>query len=219
MLSRKQAWRKQIKHIYRSSHDNLYKEGIYEFDGIGSGFSPTKTQSEPEMSQSQFFYLGKMWSTTGDLTKTVPKKKREVKFSNSVKVILIPKREEYSVAGIDALIWWTDADYNIFKSAAISELRDLMSLDTRIDSKTAQKILYQPPQPKINKNAENGSSNKNSSSVSPIPFEQIKQTGVSKYLEGKSSSAKSDMEKNHRAFYCGKIVDNRALHPLAFLCN
>jgi len=198
MLSRKQTWRKQVKHIYRSGHEDLYKEGINDSTSIGLGYSPTKSQSEPELSQSPYFYLGKMWSTTGDLTNPTGTKRREVKFSTAVKVVLIPQREEYCCAGLDSLIWYTDVDYTDFKTAAIAELRTLMALDKRIDSKTAQKILYQPPQPK-------------NQALYPPDSLKITDTSSIKF-------AKTDIDKSRHSI-AGKIADGRALHPLAYLCN
>lgn len=58
--------------------------------------------------------------------------------------VLIPTRDEYCKAGLDSLLWWIREDYTFFKHTAVSELRNLMLLDSRIDSKIAQLILYQP---------------------------------------------------------------------------
>lgn len=104
--------------------------------------NPIRSESEPVMSLSHISNLGRLWSTTNDLV-SKPKKK-SVKFSSAVHLVLIPTREEYCSAGLGSLMWWIDQDYSFFKQAAISELRNLMILDSRIDSKLAQIILYQP---------------------------------------------------------------------------
>lgn len=89
--------------------------------------------------------LGRLWSTTGDLESNYKPIKKSVKFGNAVHLVLIPTREEYCGAGLAEHMWWDSDDYVSFKDAAVSEIRSLMLVDDRIDCKTAQVILYQPP--------------------------------------------------------------------------
>jgi hypothetical protein len=59
-------------------------------------------------------------------------------------VLLIPTREEYDNAGLGCLMWWNSDDYSKFKDSAVTEIKNLMLVDERIDCKTAQILLYQP---------------------------------------------------------------------------
>jgi hypothetical protein len=69
--------------------------------------------------------------------------KRRVSWNNGVRVILIPRREEYEATEIGDLIWWRDVDYAGFKEGAVQELREVM-MTKQIDSKAAIAYLYQP---------------------------------------------------------------------------
>lgn len=103
---------------------------------------PHRSSSEPTLSLLNLSILGRLWSTTGDLE--IKPSRKCVRFSNSVQLILIPTRDEFCKAGLDSLLWWINEDYSTFKFAAVSELRNLMMLDSRIDCKMAQLVLYQP---------------------------------------------------------------------------
>lgn len=218
MLSEKQKWRRQVKQIYRSDSDSVYKESNAYDLGFGT---PNRSMSEPTL--VQMFYVGKMFSTTGDLiSDTNPaKKKGPVNFSNSVKVVLIPQRTEYAAAGIDELIWWGEKDYSRFKSAALSELRELMSLDKRIDSLTARRILYQPQEHKstsldigientiIPTNITGGIGVLNTDKIDSIN-KDIKQASAAKYSEYTPTiNPNKPMDKHNL----------HGVHPLAYICS
>jgi len=218
MLSRKQTWRRQVKHIHRLHPDAIYEQGRFDRD-INGGIMPTRTQSEPTF-YSQLFYSGKYWSTTGDLQapQVAPKKKKSVKFSTSVKVILIPKREEYVDAGIDSLIWWGDSDYVGFKESAVSEMRQLMALDSRIDSVAARRILYQPQGPtKLTGLA---------SEIHSVVSNSNKAKDMIIHADNKPSSSGSkpkQMNPYNSKSVVSNFADNSrqaaALHPLGYMCN
>ena len=42
-------------------------------------------------------------------------------------------------------MWWDSDDYSSFKDSAVAEIKNIMLVDDRIDCKTAQILLYQPP--------------------------------------------------------------------------
>lgn len=112
---------------------------------LSSYLPPTRSSSEPKVSLLDISNLGRMWSTNGNLDPKSKPPRRGVKFGNSTHILLIPSRDEYRQAGLGDKMWWNSADYDLFKSEAVSELRNLMMIDDRIDAKMAQNILYQPP--------------------------------------------------------------------------
>lgn len=95
--------------------------------------------------------LGKSWATTGDLhdyqnQSTIyndEKMKKKIKFSPSVRVVLIPTAIEYEEANICDLIWWKDADYRLFKQDAVQELKSFLIERPDLNAKEAIKLLYQ----------------------------------------------------------------------------
>ena len=74
------------------------------------------------------------------------KRSRRVKFNSSVvqHVILIPTVEEYRSAGLNEHLWWCNIDYKNFKECAVKELQRFLLENTRSDTKSALKMLYQP---------------------------------------------------------------------------
>ena len=65
-----------------------------------------------------------------------------VQFGNCVRVLLIPSRHEYIAAGLGALIWWEDKEYNAFKQQAFQELIDYIDCHPGIDAKEAFNCMY-----------------------------------------------------------------------------
>jgi hypothetical protein len=61
-----------------------------------------------------------------------------------VRVVLIPTVDEYKLAGLDNLMWWTSKDYKIFKASALFELKCVKKKNPNLDSKAILEILYQP---------------------------------------------------------------------------
>jgi hypothetical protein len=64
-----------------------------------------------------------------------------VNFSSSLKVVLIPSRQEYKDAGCN--LWWSSEDFSAFQDSARSEVKTL-SLHENIHPKEAKAKLYQP---------------------------------------------------------------------------
>ena len=71
--------------------------------------------------------------------------KKRVKFVPTIKLILIPSRSEYKIAGLNPLLWWTGNEFFGFQQSAHSELR-LLSTYENIGMKEARRKLYQPDQ-------------------------------------------------------------------------
>jgi hypothetical protein len=135
-MSRKQQWRRQVNVKRLAPHDFLYKEGIEERD---SGGRPVRSRSEPSIGRSLLNAagLGHVWATTGNLlwqhggddtesSLTYPpsssssagmgtanniKARRRVTYLPTVRVVLIPSRNEYREAGMAPQLWWEDVDY------------------------------------------------------------------------------------------------------------
>lgn len=145
-------------------------------------------------------------------------KKRIVRWSNGVRVVLIPTRDEYKYAGISRVIWWHNDDYSNFKSSAMKELKFAMEA-MRVDSKEARRELYQPTsddtifrQTEINLTDQEAFTSKD---------EQV-------------SNVQCDREANHIEFHGSKQLDDNAtnkaalpshgerkgpVHPLAHICG
>lgn len=67
---------------------------------------------------------------------------RNVVFNNSLRVILIPCRQEYEAAGLKSVLWWAVSDYSNFQKSASAEIISL-SNEENIDLKAARDMLYQ----------------------------------------------------------------------------
>jgi hypothetical protein len=69
--------------------------------------------------------------------------KKKVKFSNFVKIILIPTRTEYN--NLSHFLWWNEEDYKLFKISAVNELNEIVKRHHgTMTYSHASKILYQP---------------------------------------------------------------------------
>ena len=153
-MSRKQQWRRQVNIKRLAPHDFLYKEGIEERD---SGGRPVRSRSEPSIGRSLLNAagLGHVWATTGNLlwqhggddtesSLTYPpsssssssagmgtanniKARRRVTYLPTVRVVLIPSRNEYREAGMAPQLWWEDVDYTQVPSPLFFPDRDVHS--------------------------------------------------------------------------------------------
>ena len=75
--------------------------------------------------------------------------KKKVTFYNILKIYFIPI-EDYH-----CLLWWTDIDYQMFKTSSINEINELMSRHYSMEYKKAVQLLYQPGQYNICYNENN----------------------------------------------------------------
>jgi hypothetical protein len=115
---------------------------------------PARSSSEPCIGGAGFLYnlsaLGRAWATTTNLIESHPtprvetKLRKRVRYETSVRVVLIPTRDEYVEAGLQNDLWWEDTDYTVFKNSAVRELKALMTLKRLTNSKEALTLLYQP---------------------------------------------------------------------------
>lgn len=82
-------------------------------------------------------------ATTGDFFNNKIEKKRKLRFSEAVNVVLIPTVEEYRNANFADVLWWSQSSYAEFKRSALEEIKGAMR-QHRSDVKSAMKIIYQP---------------------------------------------------------------------------
>lgn len=69
---------------------------------------------------------------------------KSVTFGNTLKVVLIPTREEYrAAADLDQDLWWRRSDLVEFKAGAAAEIYALM-MGAKVSLPRARLILYQP---------------------------------------------------------------------------
>jgi hypothetical protein len=64
-----------------------------------------------------------------------------VVFSSSLRVVLVPNKQEYKEAKCD--LWWTGEDFSAFHESARSEVKTC-SMNRSVSHKEAKAILYQP---------------------------------------------------------------------------
>lgn len=92
--------------------------------------------------------VSKSWATTGDLSADCGSpcaaniRKKRIKFSPSVRVVLIPTIIEYLEANIGDLIWWSEHDFRVFKEDAVQELKEHLMKCPNDSAKQAIKNLY-----------------------------------------------------------------------------
>lgn len=92
--------------------------------------------------------VGKSWATTGDLSADCGRssaeniRKKRIKFSPSVRVVLIPTIMEYLEANIGDHIWWSEHDFRVFKQDAVQELKEHLMKCPNDSAKQAIKNLY-----------------------------------------------------------------------------
>jgi len=141
MLSKKQLWRKVItspRPVPRNDNDDPNSMDIINNDTIIDnkqnspikGVTPRKLRSA--MSLSNLSEMEKLLR---------PKEQRNIRFSATVHVCLIPTRQEMKLT-IDEL-FWKPCDYNTFKTEAVAELKALLT-SQGLTPKQAITELYQP---------------------------------------------------------------------------
>lgn len=112
-------------------------------------FPRQRTVSMKEISStSGSSSVGKSWATTGDLSGDCGRpceaniRKKRIKFSPSVRVVLIPTIMEYLEANIGDLIWWSEHDFRVFKEDAVQELKEHLKKCPNDSAKQAIKNMY-----------------------------------------------------------------------------
>ena len=88
----------------------------------GGGISHTQSFSF-ETQSAESSSIGRLWQSTGNLLFNKSKDHgeakadRSVRFKTSVKVVLIPARQDYERAELSKSLWWDQHDYEDFKSS------------------------------------------------------------------------------------------------------
>jgi len=70
--------------------------------------------------------------------------KKEVSFSDTVHVCLIPTRNMLKESKLCETLWWSNEDYVQFKSDFIQELKEMLEKFPNISPRDSVKLLYQP---------------------------------------------------------------------------
>ena len=137
MLSKKQLWRKLItspRPSLRSDGEEMETEvgdNDFQLEKTNKGANtPGKLRSA--LSLSNLSEMEKMLR---------PKEQRNIRFSATVHVCLIPTRQEMKLT-IDEL-FWKPGDYNTFKMEAVAELKAFLT-SHGLTPKQAITELYQP---------------------------------------------------------------------------
>jgi hypothetical protein len=76
------------------------------------------------------------------------KTSKQVRFSDTCRVVLIPSLKEYRSLGLHLDMWWDEKDYRYFKRSARQEVSNFVS-SFGGDIKSIMKQLYQPDSGKI----------------------------------------------------------------------
>lgn len=80
-------------------------------------------------------------SRSSSQSTTLSMNKKSCRFHSTVKVILIPGRDEYYENSLDSILWYKNSDYEGFKHDACKELREFMT-EYQVNSATAMQLLY-----------------------------------------------------------------------------
>lgn len=134
MLTHKQQWRRTRSVLTRSSI--FCGEGIHVH-----GNTNLKKTCDLGLKGGQDNCLRQQ--TLDDLGSCRLKPKKKVFFSNTIRIILIPRLEEYYQRNIHDDIWWSPSDVANFKDSARAELADFIH-SNNCDINTAIHLLYQP---------------------------------------------------------------------------
>lgn len=157
MLSRKQTWRKTRSETGKPIFKFCDKIGSdVEEEGMVESISDPDIQDHSSGGGSTVFDsfdckkgVGgtgmKLRSalSMGDLSKSLRRAEdeRNLRFSSTVHVCLIPTREDLSTTSQE--VFWNTEDYQMFKKEAVDELRAYLQLKG-ITAKEAIQALYQP---------------------------------------------------------------------------
>lgn len=149
-LSRRQRFSYSIRCASRRPSDdinyNMEKVGDPERKG-GGGISHTQSFSF-ETQSAESSSIGRLWQSTGNLLFNKSKDNgeakadRSVRFKTSVKVVLIPARQDYERAELSKSLWWDQHDFEDFKMDAVGELKATM-VTLNLSGRDASIVLYQ----------------------------------------------------------------------------
>lgn len=91
-------------------------------------------------------YLPTRHFTEGDLTTRRANRSssgQRVRFSDQLRVVLVPTRSEYAARGLSHDVWYTQEDYASFKTSARNEIMEFLNRGTGGGVKHAINELYQ----------------------------------------------------------------------------
>jgi hypothetical protein len=142
-LTKTWQWRKQRSFHRTPEKDFLYEEAMKNEDLLllKSASNPTITTTDLMADPSTVVRS----ATTGNFfnEKIIQKRRKQLRFSESVKVVLIPTADEYRKANFAEVLWWAPSSYEEFKRSALEEIKGAMR-QHHSDVKGAMNIIYQP---------------------------------------------------------------------------
>jgi len=115
---------------------------------------------------------------------------KSVKFSNQLKLVLIPCREEHHKAGLVPALWWSSTDYLNFQASAHSEIRLLASFEG-ITYAAARKKLYQNNSPSEEVSVPSSSSSSSSLALDIKMMSPISPRGADAHMNANKNSSSS----------------------------
>lgn len=87
-------------------------------------------------------------SSSHEEKQSAVKSSKQVRFSETCRVVLIPCLKEYRSLGLHLEMWWEEKDYRSFKLSARQEVSNFIS-SFGGDVKSIMRQLYQPDYAKI----------------------------------------------------------------------
>lgn len=138
-LTKTWQWRKQ-KLVHRCpERDVLYEKAMISLQN-----EMTRSSSNPTISKADPVSNVVRSATTGDFFNDKEKKRKHLRFSNDVNVVLIPTVAEYRMADFADALWWAPEAYGEFQRSALEEIICIIRQQRATDVKSAMKVMYQP---------------------------------------------------------------------------
>lgn len=151
------------------------------------------------------------------LRQTSIRKRKEVRFSNIDKVVLVPTRQEYVDHNLGSKLWWTVEDYSKFKRSAVLEVSAMINI-YRIDAKTAlERMSSDEYFENLDDTAESFSSPQLELSLSEFCSNNVTSTTKARTQFNSLSSADSILCPLTRNSDIGLHSGDVAIKPLAYM--
>lgn len=81
----------------------------------------------------------------GGSPRSVRSPTKSVSFSETVRVVLIPSRDDVQAANLACILWSSAFDFSCSKQTAFDEIQSIMAYNAALDAKDIMSLLYQPP--------------------------------------------------------------------------
>lgn len=165
MFSRNQIWKtiqrsnskENLPLVHLEGRENTIHNGTFNDDNENettnlTSSSLSSSSSSTTTSTSSPSTLSIKRNPSNDkILNILPKKEinnKQVRFSETCRVVLIPCLKEYRSLGLHLDMWWQEKDYRSFKISATQEISNFLSLFGG-DVKAITRSLYQPDSAKM----------------------------------------------------------------------